>query len=119
LGDISGLTLVDQGLGLGFRVLWLTFRSDFFGLTVLTFWFDGCCGVESGDSGMAWHLPFGHFMDELWMDEVCGFGVSSTDFACIVRPMRVCNMFSECSLSGVRRSRTHLCISLRIECVHL
>jgi hypothetical protein len=50
-------------LGLGFRVLWLTFRSDFFRLTFLTFWFDGCCGVGSGDSGMPGRLPIGH----LWM----------------------------------------------------
>jgi hypothetical protein len=90
-------------LGFGLRILWLTFRSDFLGLTFLTFWFDWCCRVWSHDSGMAWHSPSGHFMDELRMDEVCGFGISSTDFACIVRPMKVCNMFLECALSSLRR----------------
>jgi hypothetical protein len=117
LGDILSLTSVDRGLGLrvwvwgcrvgvlgfGLRVLWLTFRSDFLGLTFLTFWFDGCCGVGSGDSGMPGRLPIGHFMDELRMDEVFGFGVSFTHFACIVRLMKVCNMFSECPLNSLRR----------------
>jgi hypothetical protein len=52
---------------------------------------------------MAWRLPIGHFMDELRMDEVFGFGVSFTHFACIVRLMKVCNMFSECPLNSLRR----------------
>jgi hypothetical protein len=38
----------------------LTMRSDFLGLTVLAFWFQGRCGARCEDSGMVWHSRIGH-----------------------------------------------------------
>ena len=51
----------------------LTSRSDFFRVDFFDFWIFTRRRPLRKDSGMVWHLPIGHFLVELWMDEVCNF----------------------------------------------
>jgi hypothetical protein len=42
---------------------------------------------------MVWHFRIGHFLNELWMDEVWMFQTSSTHCAWTVTPIGTCNRF--------------------------
>jgi hypothetical protein len=71
---------------------------------------------------MVWHLSIGHFMEELWMDEIYIYWTSSVDCACIGSPMTKCFMFSEWSLRGLQRGAFNCSLQQRIivvRCVEL
>ena len=96
----------------------LTSRSDFFGVDFFDFWIFTHFRALSKDSRMVWHLPIGHFLDELSMDEVCNSWTSSIDCACIVTRMGVCSISLESSLSTLQGGIVYFFIWTRIKGVY-
>jgi hypothetical protein len=106
--DNGGLASI-AGIDFDYRLL----RLIFFGVSL-----DGLCRAQEWDSRILKHSSFRHFMGELWMDVVCISWTSSVDCAYIVIPMRMCNMFSECSSSGPWHNAIKFCVWGCVQCVN-